>query len=71
MSQEELDKISKSIDEYNATVNVAFVEKLEALLRIANVQKIQEPKTEETRYWAVVYTELEKIFAYVAQNLKE
>lgn len=42
-----------------------FVENLELLLEQANKMKSQEPKSAETRYWAVVYTDLEKIQAYV------
>lgn len=64
---DELDNISKSIDEYNATVGTDydFVGKLEKLLENAKRRKEAQPKTEETRHWAVVYTELEKVSAYV------
>lgn len=73
---EELDKISKSIDEYNLTAEEggvpltddAFLLGLKALLATAGKRKA-EPKSEKTRYWAVIYTDLEKTLAYVAQNL--
>lgn len=46
-----------------------FVTNLEALLQQAKEQKEQEPKSEKTRYWAVVYTELEKTLAYAKTYL--
>ena len=42
-----------------------FVDNLETLMNQAKEQKEQEPKSDKTRYWAVVYTELEKTLAYV------
>lgn len=42
-----------------------FVDHLKTLLEQAKEMKSQEPKNEVTRYWAVVYTDLEKIQAYV------
>lgn len=42
-----------------------FVDHLETLLEQAKEMKLQEPKNDTTRYWAVVYTDLEKIMAYV------
>lgn len=41
-----------------------FLENLKTLLAQAAEQKSQEPKSDKTRYWAVVYTELEKVYAY-------
>ena len=46
-----------------------FVTNLETLLQQAKEQKEQEPKSEKTRYWAVVYTELEKTLAYAKTYL--
>ena len=42
-----------------------FVTNLEMLLEQAKEQKNAEPKSDKTRYWAVVYTDLEKTLAYV------
>lgn len=47
-----------------------FIENLKTLLAQAAEQKNQEPKSEKTRYWAVVYTELEKVYAYAQAYLK-
>lgn len=46
-----------------------FVGLLESLLEKAQEQKSQEPKSDKTRHWAVVYTELEKVLAYVKTYL--
>lgn len=74
---DELDNISKSIDEYNLVAEEggvpltddAFLFGLKSLMGTAKKNKDKQPKTEKTRYWAVIYTDLEKILAYVAQNL--
>lgn len=80
MSQDELDAIGKSIDEYNLTAEEggsfhlegnAFFFGLKALLAEANKRKWKEPKSTETRYWAVVYTDLEKVLAYVNTYIEE
>lgn len=42
-----------------------FADLLKTLLEQAKEMKSQEPKGEKTRHWAVVYTELEKVNAYV------
>lgn len=42
-----------------------FVDHLKTLLEQAEEMKKQEPKSNVTRYWAVVYTDLEKVLAYV------
>ena len=70
--QEELDRISKEIDDYNATVPVDydFGGVLKSLLGDAKRRKETEPKSEETRHWAVVYTELEKVQAYYQSYLQ-
>lgn len=41
-----------------------FVDHLKTLLEQAEKMKSQEPKSAATRYWAVVYTDLEKVLAY-------
>lgn len=46
-----------------------FVGGLEALLADAKARKNAPEKNDETRYWAVVYTELEKLLAYVKTYL--
>ena len=46
-----------------------FVTNLETLLEQAKQMKNAEPKSEKTRYWAVVYTDLEKTLAYVKTYL--
>ena len=48
-----------------------FVDHLKLLLEKANEQKNQEPKNAKTRYWAVVYTDLEKVLAYVETFISE
>lgn len=72
MSQDELDKIGKSIDDYNATVSppMSFAQTVENILQYANEQKSREPKTADTRNWAVVATDLEKVLAYVNTYLQ-
>lgn len=47
-----------------------FIAALEELLEEAGLKKEQEPKTRETRHWAVVYTELEKVLAYTLFRLR-
>lgn len=42
-----------------------FMDELDACIEKALELKSQEPKSEETRYWAVVYTDLEKVKGYV------
>lgn len=49
--------------------NYNFVVELEELLEKAKEKKEQEPKSEKTRYWAVVYTDLEKTLAYAKTYL--
>lgn len=80
LEQDDLDNINKSIDEYNLTAEEggvthlegdAFFFGLKALLREANKRKGKEPKSVETRYWAVVATDLEKVLAYVNTYIKE
>lgn len=68
---EELDKISKEIDDYNLTVqaDADFVGRLQGLLETARARKAAEPKSEQTRHWAVVYTQLESTIAYVKTYL--
>ena len=46
-----------------------FVDLLQNLLEKAKENKEQNPKGEKTRHWAVVYTELEKVIAYVRTYL--
>lgn len=46
-----------------------FIDDLESLLDEAQDQKNVEPKSDMTRYWAVIYTDLEKIFAYAVAYL--
>jgi hypothetical protein len=46
-----------------------FVDHLKTLLEQAEQMKNEQPKSGKTRYWAVVYTDLEKILAYVEFNL--
>lgn len=46
-----------------------FIDLLKTLLEQAKNQKNEEPKSEQTRHWAVVYTELEKTLAYVKTYL--
>ena len=41
-----------------------FVDHLSSLLEKAKEEKEKQPKDEKTRYWAVVYTDLEKTLAY-------
>lgn len=41
-----------------------FLQNLENLLEQAKQMKSQEPKSDQTRHWAVVYTDLEKVSAY-------
>lgn len=48
-----------------------FVDLLKTLLEQAKEMKSQEPKSEKTRHWAVVYTELEKVSAYVQTYLED
>ena len=42
---------------------------LEDLMQIAKTKKQNAEDSEEARHWAVVYTELEKIAAYVQVHL--
>lgn len=46
-----------------------FVDHLKTLLEQAKEMKSQEPKNDATRYWAVVYTDLEKVLAYVEYHI--
>lgn len=46
-----------------------FIDHLKTLLEQAKEMKSQEPKSEKTRYWAVVYTDLEKILPYAEKHL--
>lgn len=80
MSQGDLDEVGKSIDEYNLTAEEggsfhlegnAFFFGLKTLLAEANKRKGKEPKSEATRYWAVVATDLEKVLAYVNTYIEE
>ena len=48
-----------------------FVDHLKTLLEQAKNMKNEEPKSDKTRHWAVVYTELEKVSAYVNTYLQE
>lgn len=48
-----------------------FIDLLKTLLEQAKEMKSQEPKNDKTRHWAVVYTELEKVSAYVQTYLAE
>jgi negative regulator of genetic competence, sporulation and motility len=42
-----------------------FIDHIKTLLEQAEQQKNEQPKSDKTRYWAVVYTDLEKVLAYV------
>lgn len=44
---------------------------LEKLMQEAKNRKQSADDGETARHWAVVYTELEKVYAYVKVNLKE
>lgn len=41
-----------------------FVDLLKILLEKARERKSQEPKSDSTRHWAIVHTDLEKVLAY-------
>lgn len=65
-----MEEIDKAIQDYNNPIAAkAFRVVLENLLSQAKTLKEQEPKSEQTRHWAVVYTELEKTLAYVKTYL--
>lgn len=65
-----MDDIEKAIEEYSdPIIKKAFVKKLENLLGQAGEQKDKQPKNEQTRYWAVVYTQLENTLAYAKTYL--
>lgn len=64
--QDELDRISKEIDDYNKTVkeDYDFGGNLTRLLNRAEWFKANSVSSDEARNWAVMRTELEKIHAY-------
>lgn len=67
---EDVAGVSKAIDDYQAPINAAaFRGRLNNLLAGAEENKNSEPKSNQTRHWAVVYTELEKISAYLKTYL--
>lgn len=64
------DPTEKAINDYQKDiVNRQFKEKLQKLLEEAKEKKNTEPKSDETRHWAVVYTEIEKLIGYVQTYL--
>lgn len=46
-----------------------FLDNLKMLMEQAKEQKEQEPKSDKTRIWAVIYTDLEKTLAYAQTYL--
>jgi hypothetical protein len=65
-----MDEVNKAIEDYQYPIRKKnFQDKLNDLLGEAKDRKNAEPKTDETRYWAVVYTELEKVSAYTKTYL--
>ncbi len=69
-AENDLEKIRQNIEEYQKDiVKNQFFNNLSLLLKEAEVKKNAEPKSSETRYWAVVYTELEKVSAYAKTYL--
>lgn len=62
--------VGKAIDEYQYDLGKKnFQDKLRDLLGEAKEKKSAEPKSDETRHWAVVYTEIEKLLAYAKTYL--
>lgn len=67
---EDVAGVAKAIDDYQKDiVKNQFFNNLKAALDEARLKKNTE-RSEETRHWAVVYTELEKVSAYVNTYLK-
>ena len=61
--------VQREIESYQKDiVNRQFKEKLQKLLEEAREKKNTE-RSEETRHWTVVYTEIEKLIAYVQTYL--
>ena len=68
--KEDIAGAGKAIDNYEAPINnAAFRGRLNNLLAGAEEKKSSEPRSDATRHWAVVYTELEKISAYLKTYL--
>ena len=62
---EDIADVNKAIEDYQKDiVKKNFVNNLKILLQEAEIKK-NAGRTEESRHWAVVYTELEKVSAYV------
>lgn len=61
-----MDEAKKAIEDYQGPIiKKNFQDELKNLLGKAKARKNAELKNDETRHWAVVYTELEKVSAYV------
>lgn len=64
--------VAQAIYEYqDPIIKKNFQDKLESLLRDSEKMKSAQPRTDATRHWAVVYTDLEKISAYLKTYLGE
>jgi hypothetical protein len=65
-----MDEIQKDINDYQEPILTKnFLAELSNLMKTAEENKNKEPKSEKTRFWAVVYTDLEKTLAYAEKNL--
>jgi len=61
--------IAQAIDDYQKDILTrAFIADLESLLKKAHEKKNSE-RSDETRHWAVVHTDLEKTLAYAKSYL--
>jgi hypothetical protein len=67
---EDIAGVGKDIDNYQKNIITnTFVEDLALLLEEANENKNAQPRSDSTRHWAVIYTELEKLLAYTKTYL--
>jgi len=65
-----MDEIQKDINDYQEPILTKnFLAELSNLMKTAEENKNKEPKSAKTRFWAVVYTDLEKTLAYAEKNL--